>query len=109
VPKLRFYLDESLNVAVANALKRRGIEAVSAKESGNLGLADSEQLAYAIENNYVIVTHDADFLAIALDLNHKGIVYTHLQKYRLGDLIRRLQLLWDIAEPEDMTNRVEYL
>jgi len=31
------------------------------------------------------------------------------QKYSIGDLIRRLRLLWDIAEQKDMANHVEFL
>ncbi|MBI4378675.1 MAG: DUF5615 family PIN-like protein [Nitrospinae bacterium] len=59
--KLKFYLNESVNIAVANGLIRRDVEAISAKNVGNLGLSDEEQLTYAIKNNLVIITHDADF------------------------------------------------
>jgi len=107
--KLKFYLDESVNVVVASGLRRRGIEVETAVESGNLGLPDDAQLAYAVNNDLVIVTHDADFLTIAMDTSHKGIVYAHLQKYRIGDLIRRLKLLWEIVERDDMLNHVEFL
>lgn len=65
--KLKFYLDESVNVAVAGGLRRRGIEVETDAEFGNLGLPDEAQLAYAINNDLVIVTHDADFLTIAID------------------------------------------
>ncbi len=41
--KLSFYLDESVHIAVANGLKRRGVDAISAKDAGNLGLSDEEQ------------------------------------------------------------------
>jgi len=109
VAKLKFYLDESVNVAVANGLRRRGIDVVSAKEAENLGLSDDEQLTYAGNNDFVIVTHDADFLCIAMDSAHEGIAYSHLQKYGVGDLIRRLKLLWEIADQEDMLNHVEFL
>ena len=79
MPKLRFYLDESVHVAVADGLQRRGIEATTAKDAGNLSLSDEEQLKYAIENNFVIV--DVDFLSLAMKLEHNGIVFVHLQKY----------------------------
>ena len=107
--KLKFYLNESVNIAVANGLIRRDVEAISVKDIGNLGLSDEEQLTYAIKNNFVIVTHDADFLSMAMNFKHKGIVYIHQQKYGIGDLIRRLKLLWEIAELEDMLNHIEFL
>ncbi len=107
--KLRFYLDESVHVAVADGLQRRGIEATTAKDVGNLSLSDKEQLKYAIENNFVIVTHDVDFLSLAMKLGHNGIVFVHLQKYSIGDLIRRMKLLWDVVEQQYMKNQVEFL
>ena len=107
--KLKFYLDESVNVAVANGLRRRGIAAITAKEAGNLGLSDEQQLKFAGSNGFVIVSHDADFLAIAMDTTHKGIAYAHLQKYGIGDLVRRLKFLWEIADQKDMLNHVEFL
>jgi hypothetical protein len=109
VAKLKFYLDESVSVAVANGLSRRGITVVSAKEAGNLGLSDEEQLTYAGNNDFVIVTHDADFLCIAMDSAHKGIAYSHLQKHGVVNMTRRLKLLWEIADQEDMLNDVEFL
>ncbi len=67
-----FYLDESVHVAVASGLVRRGINAISAKDAGNLGLSDKEQINYAAKNDLVIVTHDADFLSSARECEHKG-------------------------------------
>jgi predicted nuclease of predicted toxin-antitoxin system len=107
--KLAFYTDESVNVAVAEGLKRRGVKVISARDADKLGLSDKEQLAYATKKNLVIVTHDDDFLSMAMKFEHKGIVYVHQQKYSVGELIRRLKLLWDIADQRDMANHVEFL
>ncbi len=106
---LVFYTNESVNVAIAEGLKRRGVKIVSARDVGNLGLSDKEQLEYAAEKNFVIVTHDDDFLSMAKQHNHKGLVYVHQQKYSVGNLIRKLKLLWDIAEQKEMANHVEFL
>ena len=107
--KLAFYTDESVNVVAAEGLKRRGVNALSARDAGNLGSSDQEQLAYARKKNLVIVTHDDDFLSMAMEVQHKGIVYVHQEKYSVGNLIRRLKLLWEIAEPQEMFNHVEFL
>lgn len=107
--EIRFYLDESVDVTIANGLIRRDVEVLTAKDAGNLGLSDKEQLDYARKNNFVIVTHDADFLSLALVSEHKGIAYSHQQKYSTGDLIRRLKLLWEVAGQKDMINHVEFL
>ena len=78
--KLVFYTNESINIAIAEGLKRRGVEVISARDAGNLGLLDEEQLEYARRKDLVIVTHDDDFLSIAIDCKHKGIVFVHQQK-----------------------------
>ena len=107
--KIAFYTNESVNVTTSEGLKRRGINILAARDAGNLGLSDEEQLNYAAKNNFVIVTHDDDFLTMAIKYDHKGIVYVHQQKYGVGDLIRKLKLLWDVAEQEDFRNHVEFL
>ena len=97
--KIIFYTNESVDVAVADGLKRRGVKVVSARDAGNLGLSDGEQLEYARKNNFVIITHDNDLLLMAVEIKHKGIVYVHQESsIVLGILIRMLRLLWDIAE-----------
>jgi len=107
--KLVFYINESVNIAVAEGLKRRGVKVITARDSGNLGLSDEEQFEYARKENLVIITHDDDFLSLAMDREHKGIVFVHQQKYSIGDLIRKLKLLWDVVEQKDMKNHVEFL
>jgi len=45
--KIRIYTDESVDIAIAEGLKRRGVDAFSARDAGKLGLADEEQLIFA--------------------------------------------------------------
>jgi len=107
--KPAFYTNESVHIAVAEGLKRRGLKALTARDAGNLGLPDEEQLKYAKGKKLVIVTHDDDFLFLAATFEHAGIVYVHQQKYSIGELIRNLKLLWDELEQEDMKNHIEFL
>ena len=105
-----FYTNESVSVAVSEGLKRRGVKALSARDVGNLGLSDEEQLAYASKNNLAIVTHDDDdFLSMVMEFEHSGIAYVHQEKYTVGDLIRKLKLLWETTQSENMVNHVEFL
>ena len=67
--KIRFYLNESVNIAVASGLRRRGVHAITAKDSGNLGISDIKQLEYSSQNDLVIVTHDDDFLSFTNTVN----------------------------------------
>jgi hypothetical protein len=73
--RARIYTNESVSVAIAEGLKRRGVEAYSARDAGNLGLTDEKQLIYACKEKLSSFTYDTDFLQIAarwLDENSSG-------------------------------------
>ncbi|MCD5383627.1 DUF5615 family PIN-like protein [candidate division WOR-3 bacterium] len=77
---LKVYTNESVNVAITEGLKRRGVKAWSARDTGNLGMPDKEQFRYACEKKAVIVTMDDDFLSLVHKWSqerkeHYGIVY----------------------------------
>jgi len=77
---LTLYLDEDLSPRVAMILRRRGVDAVSAHEVGNLQLRDREQLAYAAREGRCLVTRNArHFIPLAQEAirrqePHAGIV-----------------------------------
>jgi predicted nuclease of predicted toxin-antitoxin system len=107
---IRFHLDEHCPSALAEGLRRYGLDVTTTPESGLLSASDEQQLAFARANGRVIFTQDGDFLRInAAGISHPGIVYCHQQKYSVGDLIRLLVLVWEVYEPEELRNRVEYL
>jgi predicted nuclease of predicted toxin-antitoxin system len=76
-----FYLDENLSPRIAEMLRARGLDAVSAHEApGNTQLDDRSQLLYAAGARRAMVTCDiADFAEltgefIATNREHCGIV-----------------------------------
>jgi predicted nuclease of predicted toxin-antitoxin system len=90
-------------------LKRRDIEAFSAKDIDKLGLTDEEQIEVAINKQAVIFTHDVDFLRIVLHKQHSGMIYVHQQKLSVGECIRRLKAIVEIKSPEEMRNQIIFL
>jgi len=90
-------------------LKRRGVEAFSAKDTGKLGLTDERQIEAAAKSQAVIFTHDVDFLRIALHKQHLGIIYVHQQKLSVGECIRRLKAMAETKSPEEMRNQIIFL
>ena len=107
---IRFHLDESVNLAVADGLRRRGIDVTTTSEAKLLGVPDPEQLAFAVSQQRVIFTHDADFLRLhGAGVQHWGIVYSRQGARSLGEIIRNLMLLWEYYKPEELRNQVEYL
>lgn len=111
---VRIYTNESVPVAVAAGLQRRGVEAFSARDTGNLGLSDEAQFAYATAQGMVLFTHDTDFIQLAhqrtaAGQDHGGIIYVHQNNLSIGDCIRRLKEIADILEPADLRNHIEFL
>jgi predicted nuclease of predicted toxin-antitoxin system len=112
--KIRIYTNESVDVAIAEGLKRRGVDAFSARDTENLGLTDEEQLVFAGSEKAAIFTHDTDFLRIAArwmeqGRSHYGIIYCHPKSYSIGECLRKLRVLTSVLTPEDMINHIEFL
>lgn len=108
--KVRFYLDENVPVAIAEQLKRRGIEAITARDLGRLGNSDLNHLQRAAEMGYVLCTHDADYVEMAAaGAEHAGIVFGQQHKHRIWDWVRFLELVHGVYAPEELLNRVEYI
>ena len=107
---IRFHLDEHVDPAVADGLRRRGIDVTTTAEAGLLGAEDSDQSAFAVAHGRVIFTNDDDFLRLHdQGAEHPGIAYCHQQSRSIGDIIRALELIWEVLEPDDMRNRVEFI
>ena len=109
IKPIKIYADESVSIAIVEGLKRRGVNAFSAKDLGKLGLTDEEQLEVAVQNQAVIFTHDADFLRIALDKPHLGIIYVHQQKLTIGECIKRLRIIAQTKSMQEMQNKIVFL
>jgi len=107
--RIKIYADESVNIAIVDGLKRRGVNAFSAKDLGKLGLTDEEQLKTAVQNQAVIFTHDVDFIRIATSKNHWGLIYVHQQKLAIGECIKRLKIIAETKTPKEMRNQIIFL
>ena len=97
-------------MAKATGLRRRGIDVSTSQEAGLLGAPDPAQLAYALSNGRVLLTHDDDHLTLhSQGAEHAGIAYCHRLRRSIGEIIDALALVWELCEPEEMVNRVEYI
>jgi len=85
------------------------VQAFSAKDIDKLGLTDEEQLETAIQEQAAIFTHDVDFIRIAVDKNHSGIIYVHQLKMTIGECIKRLKIIAETKTPEQLRNRIIFL
>jgi hypothetical protein len=107
---IRFHLDEHCPRAVADGLRRRGINVTTTPDAGLLHATDEEHVAFALPEGRVVFTNDDDFLALlARGIAHAGIVYCHPQARSIGEVIRALELLWEVYDPVEMAGQVEYI
>ena len=108
---IRFHLDESQSSkAIAEALRRRGIDVTTTQQVALRGATDPQQLAFASAHQRVLFTQDDDYLALhGAGAQHAGIVYSHQQVHSVGEIIDFLILVWSVYTPDEMRNRVEYV
>lgn len=48
---VRLYLDEDVNVLVADLLKARGFDVITARDANQLHASDADQFAYAVDDS----------------------------------------------------------
>jgi predicted nuclease of predicted toxin-antitoxin system len=71
---IRFHLDEDTDPAIAAGLRHHGIDVTTSQEMRLLAAVDTVQLAHARAERQVLLTHDADHLALsAQGVEHFGI------------------------------------
>jgi predicted nuclease of predicted toxin-antitoxin system len=107
---IRFHLDENCNLAIADGLRRRGIDVTTTPEAGLVSATDGLQAAYALAESRVIITQDRDFLRLnAAGEPHAGIAYCDKDTRSIGEMISGLVRIWELLEPEAMAGRVQFL
>ena len=111
--EIRFHLDENVSGAIAQGLKKKNIDITTTDETNLAGVSDEEQLAYALRQDRVIFTHDADFLRLHnRKLKHAGIVYCSQKKLKTistGEIVSFLELLCQSMTAEAMINHIEFV
>ncbi len=63
----------------------------------------------AAECSAVIFTHDADFLSLAVNRQHDGVIFVHRQKYSVGECIRKLRIVAETKSAHQMKNQIFFL
>ncbi|NER19221.1 MAG: hypothetical protein F6J96_00330 [Symploca sp. SIO1C2] len=108
--RISYHLDEHIKSVTARELRNRGIDVTTTVEVNLRTKSDDSQLAFASREGRVLVTHDNDFLKLAVkNTNHSGIAYCHPTKRSVGQIIEILVLMYEVCTPEDMIGRVEFL
>ena len=110
---VELYLDEDVDVLVAEMLRGYGFTAETAREAGKLGLSDAEQLAHASTRRIVLLTHNrVDFERLVGEYfstgrDHAGVIFAVRRAPQ--EVVRRLLLLLDRVSADEMVNQVRYI
>ena len=107
---IRFHLDENIHGAVADGLRRRGLDVTTTTEVKLIGVSDEVQLEYSRSEGRVLVTHDDDFIRLhQKGVKHAGISFCHLNKYSIGQLVLALAHLSRTHLETDLCNQLKFL
>jgi predicted nuclease of predicted toxin-antitoxin system len=107
---MRFHLDENVDHAIADGLRRRAIDVTTSTDAGLISAPDEDQLTFAASNGRVLVTHDRDIIRLhAIGTPHHGIAFCSSGARSVGEMVRQLLLMHECLEEQEMDGRVQYL
>ena len=110
---IELYLDEDVDVLIAQLMRARGFVVITTQEVGQLHNNDAEQLAYAVSQHKTLLTHNrVDFEALAQTYfaagrPHDGIIIAVRRPPR--DITWRLLRILNAVTAEEMHNHVRYI
>lgn len=110
---IALYLDEDVDVLIADLVRARGFAATTTLEASLLGSGDPEQLDYAIRHQLAFLTHNrTDFEALAAarfasGQPHYGIIIAVRRPPH--DVARRLLGILNAITADEMENQIRYI
>ena len=110
---IELYLDEDVDVLIAQVIRARGFVVITTQEAGQLRNSDAEQLAYAVSQRKALLTPNrVHFEALtqtycAAGQPHDGIIVAVRRPPR--DIARRLLRILNSVSAEEMHNHVRYI
>lgn len=110
---IELYLDEDVSVLLADLLKGRDFEAITARNLSMLGKSDKQHLEYAISQQRTLLTHNR------LDYENLFGEYAEKEKHHFGIIIatrrnvyailERLLSTLDKVTADEMENGIRYI
>lgn len=107
------YLDEDVNVLIADLLRARGFDAITTRDAEQLHATDAEQLAYAVSQSRTIVTHNrTDFEELVQRYfdsgqTHYGVIFDVRRPPQ--EIAQRLLAILNQTTSDEMQNQVRYI
>ena len=113
---IRLAADEDFNNDIVRALRRTlpEVSVLSVREAGHAGRADPEVLAWAAEEDRVLLTHDVTTMTrhaldrIARGESMLGVIAVH-PRLPIGSVVDDLVLVVSCSFSEDWVNQIQFL
>ena len=110
---IRLFLDEDVDVLLAELLRSRGFYAETTQDAQRKGATDRSQIEYCTRQNLTLFTHNrVDFENLATELFERGIAHPGLiiahRKPVHAMLPRLLDILNDVSSDE-ISNQIRYI
>lgn len=110
---IELYIDEDVDVLVAELLRARGFDALTTRDAHHLHATDEEQLAFAAAEQRALLTHNrADFEALHQTYMDSGRHHTGILiavRHPAYEIMRRLLLILNSVTADEMQDQVRYL
>ena len=109
----KIYLDEDVNVLIAKYVRLQNFNALTVTEAGKRGESDAEQLRFAADNGYAILTHNrVDFEKLARAYfekaqSHGGIVIA--VRRPANEVAAKLLNVLNAFTADEMANQIIYI
>ena len=110
---IEIYLDEDVNILIADLIRSRGFVVKTTQEAGNLGKTDYEQFECAKSQKLVLLTHNrVDFERIAQEhfasnKTHYGLIIA--SRHSPQEIVQRLLKTLNTFTADEMKNQIIYI
>ncbi|HEV2349409.1 MAG TPA: DUF5615 family PIN-like protein [Terriglobia bacterium] len=107
------YLDEDVNVVLADLVRARGFRVTTTRAAGQMAMTDESQLAFAASQRKAILTHNrVDFEVLAQRYfeekkTHSGIIIAVRRHPK--ELSKRVLILLDSVTADEIEDQIRYI
>jgi Domain of unknown function (DUF5615) len=105
------FFDVHVDYAIANQLRVRQVDVVTAQDDGVDRLPDDLLLVHASRLGRPLVTHDIRLHSMAEAWQRQGrpfcgVIFGHLMQVSIGKCVRELELIAKATDPEDWSSEI---
>jgi predicted nuclease of predicted toxin-antitoxin system len=107
-------MDVHIPSAITRALRRRGVMVVTAQDDNATEFADSKILDRATDQALIVFSMDQDFLSeaarrLTIGETFSTVIFARPQDITIGQCVRDLEIIAQLAMPDEQKNQILYL